>query len=309
MITSAFGKSRPFNYVLITTLFVICYFLYMALKTDLLTSLSGWIQSLGLFFMLVISLFMTNFIAKRNTLTRDNSFAFLFFFTHFLYFPNVLTKPELILSFFFLILSLRKIFSFQSMIHLKSKIFDASLWIFVASLFYFPSIVYLILVFIAIAIYQGSDYRNWVIPFIAFGTSAVISVFFSLLIEPEWIQALRKGFNFEINWSLPEVFIEQFVLGIYLIFAVLFFVSLLISLSRRPLILLNAFKKIIFSLILGVIVVFFSLTQLPHSMVFLFFPVTIMAAAHTDFNKGMFTHELISMFFVGMGILVFFLQL
>lgn len=309
MITSVFGKSRPFNYVLLSSLFVLCSVLYVAFNAKVVTGISGWLSQMGLVLLLVLSLFITNFIAKRNSLTKDNSFAFLFFFAQFLYFPDVLTQPNLILALFFLLLSLRKIFSFQSMIHLKSKIFDASLWVFVATLFHFPSILFLILVFVAIAIHEGSDYRNWVIPFIAFGITTVITLFFSLLIEPTWIHSLRESFYFEMNTNLPEVFIEQFVMGVYLIFLVLFFVSLLMSLSRRPLILLNAFKKVIFLLLIGAGVVFFSVSQLPESMIFLFFPMTILAAAHTEFYKGNFTHEIISVSFVGMGILVFLLQL
>jgi hypothetical protein len=309
MITSVFGKSRPFNYILLSSLFVLCSILYLANKAEDITRISGYFSQFGMLLLLVVSLFITNFIAKRNSLTKDNSFAFLFFFTQFLYFPDVLTQPRLILALFFILLSLRKIFSFQSMIHLKSKIFDASFWILVATLFYFPSILFLILVFVAIAFHQGGDYRNWVIPFIAFGITAVITLFFSLLIEPLWIHSLQESFYFEINGNLPEMFIEQFVLGVYLIFLVLFFISLLMSISRRPLILLNAFKKVIFLLQIGAGVVFFSVRQLPESMIFLFFPMAILAAAHTEFHKGNFTHEIISVSFVGVGILVFLLQL
>ncbi|MFN3639937.1 MAG: hypothetical protein ACK4UK_03385 [Flavobacterium sp.] len=309
MITSVFGKSRPFNYILITSLFVGFYFLFIAMKTDYLSSGLGWITSLGLLVFLIASFFIANFIAKRNQLSRDNSFAFLFYFTHFLFFPNIFSKPELILASFFILLSLRKIFSMQSMIQLKQKIFDASFWIIMASLFHFPAIFLMVLVFIAIVLHEGSDYRNWLIPIIALITIGVIVVFLSLLFQPDWIQTLSQNMYLGFNLVYPEEFIQQFVLGLYGVFALLFLISLVMTLSKRPLILLSAFKKLIFIFILGLGVIVCSLTLLPEVVVYLFFPVALMATAHTEHSKGNVSNELISVFFVLFGVLVFFLQL
>jgi chromate transport protein ChrA len=309
MITSVFGKSRPFNYILIISLFVIFYFLFVAMKMDGLYSGSGWLTGLGILVFLIASFFIANFIAKRNQLSRDNSFAFLFYCTHFLFFPNVFSRPELILSSFFILLSLRKIFSMQSMIHMKQKIFDASFWIVVASLFHFPAIFLMVLVFIAILLHAGSDYRNWMVPFIAFVTIAIIVAFLSLVFQPDWLYMIRQKMYLEINPVYPEEFIQQFVLGVYGVFAVIFLISLLMTLSKRPLILLNAFKKLIFVFVLGLAIILCSLNLIPEVVIYLFFPVALMASAHTEHSKGNFSNELISVFFLLFGVLAFFLQL
>lgn len=309
MITSVFGKSRPFNYILITSLFVIFYFLFVVMKTDCLSSGLGWLTSLGILVFLIASFFIANFIAKRNQLSRDNSFAFFFYCAHFLFFPNVFSQPELILSSFFILLSLRKIFSMQSMIHMKQKIFDASFWIVVASLFHFPAIFLMVLVFIAIVLHAGSDYRNWMVPFIAFVTIAIIAVFLSLVFQPDWLYMIRQKMYLEINPVYPEEFIQQFVLGVYGVFAGILLISLLMTLSKRPLILLNAFKKLIFVFVLGLVIILCSLTLLPEVVIYLFFPVALMASAHTEHSKGNFSNELISVFFLLFGVLAFFLQL
>jgi hypothetical protein len=46
------------------------------------------------------------------------------------------------------LLALRRLISLQSMKASKEKIFDASLWVFIASLFHFWSILFIVLIFI-----------------------------------------------------------------------------------------------------------------------------------------------------------------
>src|SRR5690606_34010767 len=132
MITTIFSKSRPFNYILVTALLILCFFLYQ-LK-DITTVNSGIeLATKGvLLLLLVASLFISNFITKKNGLSKDNTFPFLFFFSFLILFPTTLGNTSLIISNFFVLLALRRLISLQSLVTPKEKIFDASLWIFIA---------------------------------------------------------------------------------------------------------------------------------------------------------------------------------
>ena len=100
------------------------------------------------------SVFLTSFISKRNGLSRDSTYVAFFYFLLLIFFPSLLDDTNLILSNFFILLALRRLISLQTLKETKEKIFDASLWIFIAALFQFWSILYILLVFISIIFYE-----------------------------------------------------------------------------------------------------------------------------------------------------------
>lgn len=146
MITTIFSKSRPFNYVLVTLLLILCFFLYQLKITEWLHSAESVIKKAILLGLLVASLFISNFITKKNGLSKDNTYPFLFFFIFLILFPTTLGNSNLIISNFFILLALRRLISLQSLVTPKEKIFDASMWIFLATLFHFWSILFIVLV-------------------------------------------------------------------------------------------------------------------------------------------------------------------
>jgi hypothetical protein len=75
----------------------------------------------------------------------------------------------------------------------KEKIFDASLWIILASLFHFWSILFLILVFISIILLVSRDYTNWVLPFIALLAVGILFAFFTSIFDINTLQYLENA--------------------------------------------------------------------------------------------------------------------
>jgi len=101
MITTIFSKSNPFNYVVVTLVLVICFFLYQNKIADAFASVEVIFQKAGLLILLIGSLFISNFITKKNGLSKDNTFPFLFFFSFLILFPTTLGNTNLIISNFF----------------------------------------------------------------------------------------------------------------------------------------------------------------------------------------------------------------
>src|SRR5690606_23381322 len=98
-------------------------------------------------------------------------------------FPKTLNNPTLVISNFFILLALRRLISLQSLLTPKEKIFDASIWIFVAAIFHFWSILFILLVFVSIILHVSRDYRNWLLPYIALVTAVIIFTFAALAFD------------------------------------------------------------------------------------------------------------------------------
>ena len=147
MITSVFRKSTPLNFLLVGILILLFFLLFQIQDLSWLNSVILILKKATTFIILLASVLLTGFIATRNALSKDSSYTILFYFLFLLFFPSVFDNTNLIISNFFILLALRRLISLQSLKASKEKIFDASLWIFMATLFHFWSIIFIILVF------------------------------------------------------------------------------------------------------------------------------------------------------------------
>ena len=309
MITTIFSKSRPFNYILVTALLILCFFLYQ-LK-DVASIDSGIeIASKGvLLLLLVASLFISNFITKKNGLSKDNTFPFLFFFSFLILFPTTLGTSSLIISNFFVLLALRRLISLQSLVTPKEKIFDASLWIFIASLFHFWSILFIILVFVSIILHVARDYRNWILPYIAFFTVAIIFLLFAFIFDKTLVDKLldKAYISFDFNYFTNKF--QNIALSIYVAITALFLFTQIISLPSKPLIHHNSYKKIIIAFFIGFAVYVVSPDKNNSILLFTFMPLAVMATGYFEGIQTNWTKEATAILVVGLSLLSFFLQL
>jgi len=309
MITSIFSKSRPANYIIITTLLVVCYFLYLQNFPGSLQTLEGIGAKLALLLVLVGSLFIINFVTKKNGLSKDNSFAFLFFFSFLILFPTTFGNTDLILSNFFILLALRRLISLQSLLTPKEKIFDASLWIFVASIFHFWSILFILIVFVSILFHVSRDYRNWVLPFIAFFSVGVIGLMYAMIFDKSLIGSVIDSAYVDFNFNYFTNNYQNFALSLYVVIALFFFVTQALSVPSKPLNMQSSYKKIIVAFILGAVVFLISSDKNNSMMIFTFAPVAIMATNQVEAMQINWMKETIVYVIVICSLLTFFSQL
>jgi len=309
MITTIFSKSRPFNYILVTTLLILCFFLYQLQDATWTDSALEIGKKVVLLLLLIASLFISNFITKRNGLSKDNTFPFLFFFSFLILFPTTLGNSNLIIANFFILLALRRLISLQSLVTPKEKIFDASLWIFIACLFHFWSILYILLVFISIVLHVARDYRNWILPYIAAFTVATIFVLFSMIFNENLVYELidRVGFNFEFDYFTNKY--QNIALSIYAALTVLFVFTQLVSLPNKPLIHHNSYKKIIMAFFIGFVIYVISPDKNNSILIYTYMPLAVMATGYFENAQGKWTGEATAILVVSLSFLSFFLQL
>lgn len=309
MITSIFSKSRPFNYVIVVIALIFCFVIYQFkdIKADL--SVVTIIQNLLVLGLLIFSMFVINFISNRNALNKNNSYTLLFFLIGLLFFPVIFKDLKLVIASFFIILATRRMISMQSMHSVKAKIFDASLWVFVATLFHFWAILFIFLVFISIISHGSRDYRNWIIPFIAFFGGSVIVIFFGLLFDKELLFDYLYGIESDFRFDYFKNNIQNLSFIIYALYSLLFLVALLFSLTKRPLILLSSYYKIISSFIIGVFIYLVSPDKNNSLLIFTIAPMVIMATSYIEIIRDKVFKEIILTSFLIIGFLMFFFQL
>ncbi len=309
MITSLFRKSTPLNYSIVIIGVLFFFFLYQIKHVTSDNSLQNLIQKCIILGTIFASLFVTNFIIKKNGLSKDSAYTVLFYLLFLLFFPSVLDNFNLIISNFCILLSLRRLLSLQSLKLPKEKIFDASLWVFIASLFHFWSILFIIVVFISILFHVARDYRNWFLPFIAFFTTVTIFVSASLFFNKSWIGLLLNQIKINLKLDYFTNNYQNLALSIYATISLFFIASLLLSMSNRPLILHPTYKKIISAFVIGVLIYVVSPNKSNDLLLFTIAPLAIITTSHIEMAQVKWQQEVVLSFLILSSFFVYFSQL
>ncbi|WP_428223836.1 DUF6427 family protein [Flavobacterium sp.] len=291
MITSVFSKSRPINYIIVTLLLIVCFSLYQFRMSGLDLSGLQIAEKIGILLLLIGSLLLTNFITKKNGLSKDNSYTFLLFFLFLILFPSTLSDLKLILANGFILLALRRLISMHSMITPKEKIFDASLWIFAASLINFWCILFMLLVFVSIILHVSRDYRNWIIPFIAFFTVVVLAVMGALAFYPDFLKEYPNQIVVDLKLNDITTVFQNVAVAIYVLVALVAFVTMLFILQSKLSNLISSYRKVIFAFIIGLAVFFLTPNKHNSYLIYTFVPVAIMLTNYLETIKKFWVKE------------------
>jgi hypothetical protein len=309
MITSVFKKSTPLNYSLVVILILVFFFMFQIKDPSWVTSYFLAFQKVSLLCFILASFFMVNFIVKKNGLSKDNGYAILFYLLFILFFPTIFNNANIIYANFFILLALRRLISLQSLKASKEKIFDAAFWIFIASLFQFWSILFLILVYISIIFHVSRDYRNWVLPFIALLAVTILFYMTSLILNFDAITFIqeRAVIDFRIDYFKNNY--ENAALSIYTAVALFFVTSMLMTLSNRPQIVHSSYKKIVACFFIATFVYIISPNKSNDLLLFSIAPLTIMATSHVEYMQQKLNNEIVYYTLIVCSLFTFFSQL
>jgi len=309
MLASIFSKSRPINYVLIGTALILFYALYLLKDTTWVNSPITIAQKAGILVLLGSSMFLTGFITLKNTLTKTNTYGLLLFLMFLVLFHTTLGNNNIIIANFFLLLALRRLISLQSLITPKEKIFDASFWILAATIFHFWSILYLVLVFVSIVFHVSRDYRNWLIPVIAFFTVSIIYFMVGLMVGHGFFNHVQEQLAVSFDFTYFENIYQNIALALFAAIAVLFVVPYVFSINTKPLNLQSSHKKILFSFFIGTGIYVLSAHKNNSFLVFTFAPLAIMGANYIQSQPNKWIREAVVIGITAIAIAIFLLQL
>jgi hypothetical protein len=309
MITSVFKKSTPLNFSLVVILMLVFFFLYQVQDITWTNSVVSIVQKIGIFIIILGTIFLASFISKRNGLSRDSTYTAFFCFLFLLFFPNLFDNPNLILANLFILLAIRRLVSLQTLKETKEKLFDASLWIFIAALFEFWSILYILLVFISVIFHVSRDYRNWVIPFIALFGVSILFLLCSLIFDFHSIAFLQEKSKISLSLDYFTNNYQNLAFSIYVTVALFFVTSMFMTLSSRPLVLLSSYKKVIASFFIGILVFVLSANKSNELLIFTFAPLAIMATSHIEISQPKLKEEIVLFVVLACSFFTFFSQL
>ena len=149
-LTNFFSNSKPFHFISINLLLFVGYTLYNFQISNFDNGIIELILSTFKFSLYIALMLIFGFIIKKNKLTQTNSYALFSFSCFLLMVPILFQDSKPVFSLLFLLLALRRILSFNSKKNIQKKILDASLWIGIATLFYFWSLLFFFVLYAAL---------------------------------------------------------------------------------------------------------------------------------------------------------------
>lgn len=282
MISKFFSQSKPIHHIVVSVLLL---FIFVLTRLDLFAEHINALfigRQMGLFFVCLLSVFVFDFLVSRNSLTKKNSYNIVLFVLFFAILPQTILDSRVVFSNFFILLALRRLISLRSQKEIKKKLFDAAFWITLATVFYFWSAAFLIIVFAALFIYGISDIKNYVIPFIGIVTVIIIMASYLILKEVDVVTFATNSFGFSFDFS--NLNSKQLIIGATLLlsfglWSLFYYIKNLRSQmkSYRP-----SFTLIILTAIIGLIIVVVAPSKNGREFIFMFAPLSIIITNYLE---------------------------
>ncbi|MDF4201498.1 DUF6427 family protein [Maribacter sp. SA7] len=309
MISSIFEKTKPVNFIILLVFLFLFYWSVQFYLFDLSMSNVEIAPSIGILTILLFSVFVVDFVVKRNKLTGTNSFAILFFTLLFVVFPETLGDNNAIFTSFFLLLAMRRLLSIKSLKNIKLKIFDAGLWICISSVFYEWALLYLLLVFAAIYIYDPKNIRNWLVLLsVGFCFFMILYGTLVLLDKPNFI---FDHYDFAIDYDaiFPIKWWTSLKMTLYGLFNMALAFSAFVNLSKSGVGKVIIMRLIAFSFVIGLIVNILVTTENNNAVMITFFPSVVFIVNYLESIKKPKLLELILIASIMVPIIVFVTKL
>ena len=283
MISSFFSKTKPINYVVLSIFLVLFFGFYHFLGVSHKVLDDNYLLDVLSLIALVVQMLLINEIVRTEKVTGFSSYAMLFFVLLLVVFPETMMDRNVVFCNFFLLLSLWRMLAVKSIKNVRSKIFDASFFIGVASLFIDWTLVFLALVFLVINLYDKGIFKNWLVPFLAIITVGILT-FTTFLLYNDF-QFLEEHYRFRIG------FFKENLTSFKMIKSIIYNVLLLIVASLVFLKLrqkgggkLLALRILFFAFLLSIIITLLS-SNTTTSVLIGFFPASVFITNYLETFK------------------------
>ena len=276
MLTNFFSNSKPFHFILISLLLFVGYTFHNFQISSFENDFIWLIQLTFKFGLYIILMLIFGFIIKKNNLTQINSYALFIFVCLLLLTPNVFQNSKPILSTVFILLALRRILSFNSKKNIQKKILDASLWIGIATLFCFWSILFLLVLYAALIQLASKNFKLFLIPIIGMFVVFIICTIYFLYLDNNmyWFTDYENFISFDFSsYKLLKNFFSLFVILSMIVISLVF---KFLNFTKTPLRKKSKYWIIIFTLITGIIIVILTAQKNGIELIFTIVPISIL---------------------------------
>ena len=236
MLTSFFGKSRPINYILLSLGVIIGYFFRLLMVPKLSLSPDSITTQGVVVFLMVFAVLLLDFIIRKNNVTKNNNFVILLFVLFVLLVPQVYNAPKLILANIFVLLATRRILSLTTEKNTVKKIFDATMYITLASFCYGWAILFFVVLYPAIINKTKFNITYVFIPIVGFLGITSIDVAYQFIVTDSysWLYHWIPERDFDLSaYSDTKLLITTVLLLGLLLWMGIVRLSRLASLSKK----------------------------------------------------------------------------
>ena len=306
MLANFFGKSNPVNFIVVFLIFLGFYianfftvnFLQFVDVNVILNQLLAVVLFLFLFL-------FYNFILTKNKLTLNNSYGLLLFALFSGFFPAVFLNVTTIFLNLLLLIFLRRVFSLRSNKDIYKKIFDCGFWLGILFLLDSTTVIFGMLIFLSVRMFQKLTVRTLLIPVVGFVTP-VFCYFSYCLWEGDTSEFSNlflwySNYNFEVYTANKFLFSTLF-LGIG---------SLISIFIKTPKVFLISgdYRKywilIIFNFFLAITVFLIQNTHQTNKILLLFFPASIIITNWLESIERVFIKNIFIIVLIATPVILF----
>jgi hypothetical protein len=292
MITSIFSKSKPINFIVVFFISLFAYVIANFKLSNEVYNFNDILEKIVIFGVCYFSILTLNFIVGKNSLTQKNNYEILLYSLFLLMLPKSLLSDKIIVSNFFILLALRRTLSLRSQINLKKKLFDASFWVAIASLFYFWAILFFILIYAVLLLFTDNKIKNWIVPFTGLLIVLLIVVSYSIILNGDFFGAINIAFDISIDYSNFNSSKDIIAITILLSFGVWSSIFYLASIRKRMKKFRPIFKSIFISLAIAFVIMIIAPDKNGSEFLFLFPTLAIVVANYIETIKEKWFREI-----------------
>ncbi|MEP3837366.1 MAG: DUF6427 family protein [Algibacter sp.] len=292
MITSFFNKSKPIYFVVVFFIVVLAFVNARIYAVNGGLNFDYILKQTLLIFVAYASILLLSFIANKNHLTNRNSYEVLLFSLFMLFITQTTSNDNVLFSNFFVLLGLRRIVSMRSPKNIKKKLFDAAFWIAIASLFYFWSILFFVLILLSLVLYTDNNIRHWLIPFLGVFTVFIISSSASLVLFDNYFGLFNWSPQISYDFSNYNSAVYLISITVLLSFGIWSSIFYLNNVKKQKKAFRASFKTIILAAIIGFFIVILAPKKTGSEFLFLFAPLAIIIANYIEIIPDKWFKEL-----------------
>ncbi|WP_445732035.1 DUF6427 family protein [Mariniflexile sp.] len=282
MITSIFNKSKPINFIIVFFITVLAFLTARADTVMDAVTVAYVFKQVAVFLICVVTILVFNFIITKNSFTKDNHYEILIFSLFLLTFVQTTSNASILVSNFFVLLGVRRIISLRSQSSVKKKLFDAALWIGVASLFYFWAILFFAVVILSLILYTDNHLRHWILPFIGIATVFVIAISISVVLYNDFYKIFNSSHSVSYDFSIYNSTRYLVAITMVLSFGIWSSIFYLQNIKKKKKASRASFKIIIIAAIIAFVIVLQAPNKTGSEFLFLFAPLAIIITNYLE---------------------------
>lgn len=293
MIINFFKQTKPIHFVLVSTFLLMVFVASKIYVIHEPFTIKLFFKQLFYFGIVVASLFLLDFFASRNSLTKKNSYKLLMFGLFMAMLPETLLNSKTLLANFFILLALRRIISLRTQKDIKKKLFDAAFWVSIATLLYFWAILFFFLIFAAMILYSIISIKNWIVPLTGILAVVIIWVSVMLLLNNDFSDYFDELFIYNFDFTglnSARIIVSTTILISYGTWGTFYFIKHLKDKSKnlRP-----SFTLIVISSIISLLIILISPYKDGSEFIFLFAPLAIIMTNYLEVTKEKWFQEVL----------------